>query len=329
MQSLIKGTFLALLLTIFVISVQANDSSVETAAGGLKLRKEHSVQMAKERLYIEENKVVVEYEFINTSDKIVISEVAFPIPKFDYDVIRGPIDFSDFKAWVEGKQIRLKKEAKAFVGDRDITPDLIKNGITIESFGYYSDRDDSELKKYEVLRLPLNDRRKLVNLGAVEGPQGMSTEGDWHYPPKWWVQLKYHWTQEFPPRKTVKVKHEYKPVVGFRPIDYGDILKIKNDLCIDTSTLDIIKTMSDYSLSIDPSGAGYFHISWVNYILTTANSWKTPINNFELDVMSQKGSIITFCWDEPLDRKKSNYVKAIKSNYVPIKDLKIYFIWIH
>ena len=40
------------LLLASAVCASANDSAVETAAGGLKLRKEQSVLMQKERLYI-------------------------------------------------------------------------------------------------------------------------------------------------------------------------------------------------------------------------------------------------------------------------------------
>src|SRR3990172_12440461 len=105
---------------------QANDSAVETAAGGLRLRNEHSVLMEKEHLTIRSNGVAVEYEFRNTTDKLVNSEVAFPIPEFEYkfEDSGGPRDFSDFRAWVDGKPIPVSKEIRSFARGREITRTL-------------------------------------------------------------------------------------------------------------------------------------------------------------------------------------------------------------
>ena len=75
-----KSILTAALILVSTISAFANDSAVETSAGGLKLRKEHSVLMKKERLFISGSIVRVEYEFLNTTSQRVVSEVAFPIP---------------------------------------------------------------------------------------------------------------------------------------------------------------------------------------------------------------------------------------------------------
>src|SRR6266567_2909375 len=97
-----KMLFLVVCLSIFAVPAQANDSAVEVSVGGLKLRKERSVLMEKERLFISKGLVRVEYEFRNTTNKPIVSEVAFPIPAIKHSLIeyQGSRDFSDFRAWI-------------------------------------------------------------------------------------------------------------------------------------------------------------------------------------------------------------------------------------
>jgi hypothetical protein len=60
----------------------ANDSAASTAAGGIQLRREANISMEKERLTISQDKVKVEYEFLNQTDNDITTEVAFPIPPY-------------------------------------------------------------------------------------------------------------------------------------------------------------------------------------------------------------------------------------------------------
>ena len=126
-------------LALCVTSVQANDAAVETAVGGLKLRKIHAVSMEREYLSISRELVTVEYEFLNTTESPVSSEVAFPLPPFRYryDDLAGNRDIADFKAWLNDKPIEVKKEVRAFVKGREVTAPLRKAGITIERFGNF------------------------------------------------------------------------------------------------------------------------------------------------------------------------------------------------
>ena len=114
--------------------VEANDTAVETAAGGLQLRDERRVSIMKERLYIGkqfigpvpsnlptlQNKypVIVEYEFVNESTEDVTTEVAFPLPEFSYpweDLIQDR-RVRGFKVEVHGKVVPHATEVRAKAG---------------------------------------------------------------------------------------------------------------------------------------------------------------------------------------------------------------------
>ncbi|RII24980.1 MAG: hypothetical protein CXR30_19390 [Geobacter sp.] len=290
---------------VLTVCASANDSAVETAVGGLKLRKEHSVLMKKERLYISRKTVKVEYEFLNTSNDPVASEVAFPIPPIKYvvDDPGGKRDFTNFKAWIDDVPVSVKKEVRAFVKDRDVTEDLRKAKLSIETFGNYDVNESTN--PFESLKPEV--RAKLVKIGALKAKD---------YWPQWEVHIKFHWHQEFPPGAIVRIKHEYKPVAGFGGADVKDFKKYFKDTCIDQKTFAELKKREQDK---------YFDIHWISYILTTANTWKTPLEDFELIVEGKKGDLISFCWDGPVEKVGPEKFRAQIKDFVPKKDLKVYF----
>ncbi len=295
----------AVLFLVSAVCAYANDSAVETAVGGLKLRKEHSVLMKKERLYISPKTVKVEYEFLNTSTDPVASEVAFPIPPIKYvvDDPGGSRDFTNFKAWINDVQVSVKKEIRAFVKDREVTEDLKKARVLIETFGNYDVNESTN--PFESLKPEV--RTKLVKIGALRAKD---------YWPQWEVRINYHWHQEFPPGTILKIKHEYKPVAGFGGADIKDFQKYFKDTCINNQTLtDLKKREKDK----------FFNIQWVSYILTTANTWKTPLEDFELVIEGKKGDLISFCWDGPVEKIGPSKFRAQVKDFVPNKELKVYF----
>jgi hypothetical protein len=82
---------------------------------------------------------------------------------------------------------------------------------------------------------------------------------------------------------------------------------------------------------------------YVDFILTTANTWKTPIEDFTLIVnrpdaaksiasnptSSTKwdGSLVSFCWDGPVEKTDANHFTAHATNFVPTKELRIGFLF--
>jgi len=66
------------LLLLAAAVTMANDGAASTAAGGIQLGHEERISLEKERLTISVSKIIVEYEFLNETDKDVSTEVAFP-----------------------------------------------------------------------------------------------------------------------------------------------------------------------------------------------------------------------------------------------------------
>jgi Domain of unknown function (DUF4424) len=66
-------------------AVDANDSAASTTVGGLKLTHEARVSIQKERLTIGEERVRVEYEFLNETESDIAIEIALPIPEYHFE----------------------------------------------------------------------------------------------------------------------------------------------------------------------------------------------------------------------------------------------------
>jgi hypothetical protein len=78
------------------------------------------------------------------------------------------------------------------------------------------------------------------------------------------------------------------------------------------------------------SKSGLVFVDYVNYILTSANTWKTPIKDFELVVdTTNPGSNdpvrTAFCWDGPIENDDAHRIYAKATNFVPKRELVVYF----
>jgi hypothetical protein len=314
-----KRLIIAVILVLIALPVQANDSAVETAAGGLRLRKENSVLMEKERLLISKKTVRVEYDFRNTTNEAVVSEVAFPIPPYKYVFDDMSRDFADFKAWIDEKPVKVQKEVRALVKGRDVTEELLKAKINIATFGGY----DVSTATDQITELKPEIRKRLLNLGIVKEhkQKGKVVE----YSPSWEVSIKYHWQQEFRPEKVVHIKHEYVPVAGYTQLQLQSVKKQIPDSCIAPATFNEVKKRVAKAMRKQPLGNNYFSAGWVSYILTTANTWQTPIRDFEMVIQAEKDEVISLCWDGPLEKVGESKLRTRKQDFVPTKDIKAYF----
>ena len=339
------------------MSLAANDSAASVALGGIVLTRQPNISMESERLTISLSKIAVEYEFLNETDADISTEVAFPIPPYENSMEAGGIgDFSDFKLWVDGAELKYEVEAKAFaqridatgraVGSKnDVTPLLRKYNVDIPSLGHYAEAKFDKVVDFE--RLAPAARKTLVDARLVEVNDDQSQ-------PLWEVRKTYHWKQIFPAHKTLKVRHEYTPGFGFQGIpvaafdqvsrskylkDGGDSARydvgLLRDSCAEASLQKLVFGQASAALKVDPNN-GYVGAAWVDYILTTANSWKTPIKKFELVI--EKGpkrdklaypddwKYVSLCWDGAIRRVGPQHFEASLTDFVPKRELKLLFL---
>ena len=172
----------------------------------------------------------------------------------------------------------------------------------------------------------------------------------------WTVHLQYHWTQTFPAHSTVHIRHEYTPVEGSElmlPDTVKNVLEHKQPsgdadtvkyalrdmqllagLCPDPSLLSGMIARIEAS---SPGYGQYAHPHWVDFILTSANTWKHPIEDFTLIVerskpldgygkpMEGRRSLISFCSPQnaPVKKLDTDHFQVHLTNFVPTSELHI------
>jgi hypothetical protein len=327
---------------------RADDSAASIAAGGLVPRREIRMVMAKEVLQISPTKVLVDYDFRNDSEQDVTTEVAFPVPSYSYGPDSPSIpdaSFSDFELSVNGKSEAFQIEAKATLKGKDVTGVLTADGIDIASIGHLSEGEgrDAQIHTPDIERLPKAEQQRLAQMGLYDAEDGWGL---------WEAHLQYHWTQTFPAHSTTHIRHEYTPVEGSElmlpdtlknvyghkqptgdadTVKYGleDMQRLEG-LCPDPSLL------TGMIARIEASGPGYgqyAHPHWVDFILTSANTWKQPIEDFTLTVERGKPeedntqTFVSFCspQDAPVKKLDADHFEIHLTNFIPAAELRIGF----
>lgn len=279
--------------------------------------------MEKERLFISPRLVRVDYVFRNTGKEPVTSEVGFPIPPMTWqgDDPGGPRGFADFRAWVDQTPAPVSKEVRAFVKDRDVTDTLWRAGVAIEEFGKFDPFAANPRSVDQIQKLPKVTLEELVRLGALERPPKDDPVA--LFTPAWEARVTFHWTQAFPPGVDVRIHHEYKPVTGFATVRPEELAKAHPDACVDEGTL---REVERRVKAMKAEKNRYFYTRWVKYILTTANTWQTPIGDFELTVERPKGTLASICWDGPVEKAGADRFIARRKGFVPQKELEVLFL---
>jgi hypothetical protein len=307
---------------LFVLAVSpslADDGATSISVGGLVAAREPRITMAKEVLIISTKKVVVDYDFRNDTDAAVTTEIAFPIPAFTLgpetaDPARA--GFDDFKLFVGGRPFPFQTEIKAVVNGKDVSAMLRKDGIDIATFGHSDDNDESlDLKK-------VSPAEKHALLAA-----GVYTLDGQRDSPEWSVEKRYHWTQTFPAKATVHIRHEYSPVTGGQLVPTYLLAANHKVTPEEKYAVEDVASLCVAPTAIKALGAkknGTLALEWVDFILTTANSWKRPIEDFTLIVERPDAQkTVSFCWDGPVVKVDANHFSAHTTNLVPTKELRV------
>jgi hypothetical protein len=356
MRSSRYGVFsLTALLVLASSPSYANDSAASRAVGGIQLRREAHISMEKELLTISEKKITVEYEFLNEDTNDISTEVAFPIPPYDvgYFDAGGTRDFADFRLYVEGRELKYNIDVRARLGDVDHTELLKTLGIDIASFGEFDYNDQSGNPTGQIAALTPAQRQELVRTSLIQGPDDSPP-----WMPNWEVLKTYHWTQTFSARKILRIRHEYHPSIGFTQIGINDLnsefrrrrlayleetrdellsyyrerYAIVDSSCPNQALYRALKSDDERQWGpapttiSEPLGVS-ISMGWVDYVLTTANSWKTPIKEFTMYIeKTHPGQFVSLCWNGQVTRVDANRFIAHETNFVPTKELRIAFL---
>jgi len=314
---------LALAVLVPASSLYSNDGAASTAAGGIQLKREARISMEKERLFISEKKITVEYQFLNETDRDITTEVAFPVPPYDGKYLDNdrPQLIDNFRVWVNGHEVRYQSEVKAMLRGADYSLRLRQLGVDIVSLGHWAYPAANESFSRDFGELSKQQQSELKRIGLFNEAF-----------PQWTVVMNHHWQQTFPAHQILHVRHEYTPVVGGENTVLDDLTKKQPETrhlvsftqwCIDAP---LRKTLTT---SIRKSDSGF--VKWVDYILTTANTWEKPIKQFELIVerpkadASAKYYYVSFCWDGEIIQSDPDHFVARATNFVPTKELSVAF----
>jgi hypothetical protein len=302
----------------------ANDSTAESAAGGLVLTRSDTIDMVSEDLFVSAERVRVRYLFRNRSDKDVRVTVAFPLPDLDLAVAENEnIAFpADFTTRVDGAPVRMRVERKALLKGRDVTATLAGFRVPVGGDGIARAMES----------LPAGEQRRLEQLGLAgvnEYDIGKGMER--HLYPLWTVRERWYWDQVFPAGRDLRVEHDYKPGTGdsvgtalaeadFRRSAEGR--KMIADYCVDAAFLAGIDRMrraapADYSILPEQR---------VSYILTTGANWRAPIGDFRLVV--DKGApdnIVSFCGDG-VRKISATRFEMRRAHWRPDRDLHVLIV---
>lgn len=310
----------------------ADDGAASIAAGGLVLKRESRITMAKEVLRIGWTSVVVDYDFRNDTDEDVTTEVEFPIPPYESDWAQKEVSaqgYDDFRLWVNGEPHKYDTEEKARLKGRDVTATLRNLRIDIGSFGHL-EKDQPVMKDLE--RLTLAQRQSLAKAGLIDSADpGAQAE--------WTVEKKYYWSQRFPAHATVHIRHEYTQVTGFQLMGSTEIEEMPRVLRerAPKYPLDIVQSMCPEQTLLDRfaererAAAGNPILFWVDFVLTTANTWKQPIEDFTLLVERPHGPkdgkvLVSFCSRGGVEKMDADHFKVQVKDFVPQKELRIGYI---
>jgi hypothetical protein len=115
--------------------------------------------------------------------------------------------------------------------------------------------------------------------------------------------------------------------IGAAPSQLEELAK---ESCLDPS---LQKRLSAAADRMSKEGSihtvGVEHV--VKYILTTANTWRIPIKDFQLvverpETAAPGKTFMSFCWDGEVQRLDKDHFIARRADFVPARELVVYYL---
>src|SRR5712664_537837 len=209
----LKSCAIAIIGTMLMVTcaARANDSAAELSIGGLQFVRTNDIAMESEDLRISLDRVIVRYQFANTSGKPVTLTVAFPLPDIDLSDADNvalpstdPVNFVDFETKIDGVPAEFRIDQRAMVGDKDVSAQLNQLKLPLLPIGS---------REIRVANLPEATRTKLADQGLLM-PVRTDDKGHQQYAVAWVAKTSAVRQQTFPPERGVIVEHQYRPSVG-------------------------------------------------------------------------------------------------------------------
>lgn len=301
----------------------ANDSTAETAAGGLVLTQTDAIEMRSEDLSISADEVRVRYVFHNRTAADVTTLVAFPMPVHDLSLeYDSDVAFpSGFVTRVAGAPVAMQSERRAFLGDADVTDRLTAIGLPLAPEG------DGSALHTALEGLSDAQLRQLSNDGLIALDEYDAGQGPSRFiAPLWRVEENWYWQQTFPAGQDLVVEHRYRPGTGGSVDTVLSIPDLRDDpytrqmmadYCVDADFMAGVDRLrgADGVLAITEQRLGY--------ILTTGGNWAAPIGDFHLVIdKGEPTNLVSFC-AEGVTKTSPTQFEVRHQNWTPDRDLQI------
>lgn len=319
-KSMLKKFLCVCTFIIISLSVYANDTAgTILPTGGVVFEKQDGIKMQVEALYIRPKQIEVNYLFENTTDKDITTQMFFPLPEMPAveEYLGDEAHDYKFKLWVNGKTKPYQTHWTVTQNDKDITNDV--------SILFYRPEEvitDQQLAK-RIQSLPEETRQKLQDKKIIEWDWMLDRDKgeiqNWKMQDNadWKKQISYSWQQTFPAHKTISVRHTYQPTLIYTNVGtpFSECINQESE-----------QYQEFVYVPENEQESPWGHLNardYLEYILTTANNWQGPIENFNLLVESPLKSVGCFDGEEFYGEK---YYAINRQNYTPEWDLSVDFI---
>ncbi len=305
------------LLVFAAPTVQANDSTGWIATGGVQYLKSKDIRMVSEDLYISIDKIRVDYEFHNDAVSDISETVLFPLPaaatEIDSDFADVEALHQSFKIWVNNQVVKPTRHVRALWRTANTSTDITE---ALRTECHLSDAQIADTA--HLLSNEYDDKviqpclAKLTKAGIISSPREDELV--------WDSQIIYSWQQTFPAKQSIRVRHEYTPLVGgsLSGIASGDseyAQEMQKTYCFDSS----------FWRKMAQSKYVYPYYQALGYVLTTGANWAKPIERFHLTIEKPKDTLMSLCWDHSLKKISDTRFEAYKTNFTPTRDIDIIF----
>lgn len=304
-----------LMILVLPYMAIANDGFGPLGAGGIIIGKTNDIAMANEVLDISYDRIKVDYEFINESDKDITKTIVFPLPPY-MDGSQSDADqrtIRNFTVTVNGKTVKFKKRVRAvsYVTELDITQKLKRIGFS----------DDDIIEAPFDLNKLLKTKGKLLVQNGILDPKIDA--------PLWTNYVVYEWKQTFKAHQKLKVSHTYTPLpsagsIGNYEHESFSRTEIDKKYCIDSKTADKLDNLAkdENNWGSYPGLPG----TEISYILRTANTWKDGIRDFHLILRTKTpNETVSTCFSKSIEQINPMTYEVKLKNFKPKEDLSIYF----
>ncbi|MGD9738573.1 MAG: DUF4424 domain-containing protein [Bauldia sp.] len=297
----------------------ANDATAQIGAGGLELVYNPAIELRSEDLYVSAEEVRVRYQFRNITAEPVTVTVAFPLPALDAGEVGdllmvamprpGDPNFVGFELTVDGKPLTPEVYTRVSALGIDRTQMLVDAGVPLNP------ADEATYNALGALPAETIEAFRKAGLLLVE---------DWGLLPVWRLETAFHWEQTFPAGRDVIIEHRYAPVVGYG--FFGDYTledpEYRERYCMDADFERAARALLARNAEAFPN----LNERRIQYILTTARNWASPIQQFRLTV--DKGSpdaLVSFCGNG-VTRTGDTTFEDTETDFVPERELDILII---